>query len=135
MEVRATTKHNRVCIVEIITPIGQICKFFEKFFDFLTSVLPCWLQEIILGGCVKKNSSRKMMDFAEADTGARVALLTSGKGKSSYGPRVHAAIVGTGGASICYCLKRCCPGRGTKNDMTLEPIHSFPDDVGANTNH
>ena len=53
------------------------------------------------------------------------------EGKVVYGHQVHAAIVGTGDASLCYSLKRCCPERGTKIDMTLELIHSFPDHTGA----
>lgn len=54
--------------MEIIAPKEQIRKFFfEKHFDFLTSVPQRRLQEIILSSCVKGNSG-KMADYAE--TGA-----------------------------------------------------------------
>ena len=196
MEVEPTTKHKRVCLVEIITPIEQIRKFFfEKHFDFLSSVPQRRLQEMILSSCVKGNSG-KMVDYAQTGTAHRTTyshFLTKGKwddkrleetqkresfqtisklsqdnrtpvfvsiddtvlpktapsskarrptqgagwhyshleGKVVYGHQVHAAIVGTGDASLCYCLKRCCPERGTKISMTLELIQSFPDNAGA----
>ena len=196
MEARPTTKHKRVCLVEIITPIEQIRKFFfEKHFDFLTSVPQRRLQEIILGSCVKGNSG-KTVDWAETGTAHRTTyshFLTKGKwddkrleeaqkreslqtisnlsqnngtpifvsiddtvlpktapsskakrptegagwhyshleGKVVYGHQVHAAIISTGDASLCYCLKRCCPERGTKIAMTLELIRSLPDHMGA----
>ena len=182
--------------MEIITPIEQIRKFFfEKHFDFLTSVPQRRLQEIILGSCVKGNSG-KTVDWAETGTAHRTTyshFLTKGKwddkrleeaqkreslqtisnlsqnngtpifvsiddtvlpktapsskakrptegagwhyshleGKVVYGHQVHAAIISTGDASLCYSLKRCCPERGTKIAMTLELIRSFPDHTGA----
>ena len=53
------------------------------------------------------------------------------EGKVVYGHQVHAAIVGTGDASLCYSLKRCCPENGTKIDMTLEILRSLPNQTGA----
>ena len=53
------------------------------------------------------------------------------EGKVIYGHQIHAAIVGTGETSLCYSMKRCCPERGTKIDMTLEIIRSFPADSDA----
>lgn len=53
------------------------------------------------------------------------------EGKVIYGHQVHVAIVGTGETSLCYSMKRCCPERGTKIDMTLEIIRSFPADSDA----
>ena len=54
--------------MEIITPKEQIRKFFfEKHFDFLSSVTQRRVQEIILSSCTKGNSG-KMADYAE--TGA-----------------------------------------------------------------
>ena len=32
---------------------------------------------------------------------------------------------------LCYSLKRCCPERGPKIDMTLDIIRSLPDKTGA----
>lgn len=65
MGARPTTKHERECLVEIITPREQIRKFlFEKHFDFLTSVSQQWIQEIILSSCMKGHS-RKMSDYGE----------------------------------------------------------------------
>lgn len=182
--------------MEIITPKEEIRKFFfEKNFDFLTSVPQQRLQEIILSSCVKGNSG-KMTDYAETGTVHRTTyghFLSKGKwddkkleetqkresfqtiselshrngtplfvsiddtvlpktapsskakrpaqgtgwhyshleGKVVYGYQVHAAIVGTGDNSLCYCLKRCCPENGTKIDMTLDIIRSLPDGAGA----
>lgn len=57
MEARPTSKHERVCLVEIITPKEQIRKFFfEKHLDFLTNIPQQRLQEMILSSCVKGNS-------------------------------------------------------------------------------
>ena len=53
------------------------------------------------------------------------------EGKVVYGFQVYAAIVGTGDASLCHSLKRCCPEIGTKIDMTLDIIHALPDHAGA----
>ena len=82
MEAQPTTKHERVCLVEMITPREQIRKFFfEKHFDFLTSVPQRRLQEIILSSCVKGNSG-KMMDYAETGTAHRTTyghFLAKGK--------------------------------------------------------
>ena len=65
MEVQPTTKHERECLVEIIAPKEQIRKFFfEKHFDFLTSVPQQRLQEMILSSCVKGHSG-KMSDYGE----------------------------------------------------------------------
>ena len=51
--------------MEIIAAKEQIRKFFfEKHFDFLSSVPQRWLQEMILSSCVKGNSG-KMADYAE----------------------------------------------------------------------
>ena len=51
--------------MEMIAPKEQIRKFFfEKHFDFLSSVPQRRLQEIILSSCVKGNSG-KMVDYAE----------------------------------------------------------------------
>lgn len=42
------------------------------------------------------------------------------EGKVVYRHQVHAAIVGTGNASLCYSLKRpCCPERESKNRYDL----------------
>ena len=63
MEARPTTKHERECLVEIITPREQIRKFFyEKHFDFLTSVPQQRVQEMILSSCMKGHSG-KMSDY------------------------------------------------------------------------
>ena len=63
MGARPTTKHERECLVEIITPREQIRKFFfEKHFDFLTSVPQQRLQEMILSSCMKGHSG-KMSDY------------------------------------------------------------------------
>ena len=82
MEARPTTKHERVCLVEIITPKEQIRKFFfEKHLDFLSSVPQQRLQEIILSSCVKGNSG-KMSDYAEAGSVHRTSyghFLSKGK--------------------------------------------------------
>ena len=68
MEARPTTKHERVCLMEMITRKEQIRKFFfEKHFKFLSSVPQRRLQEMILSSCMKGNSG-KMVDYAE--TGA-----------------------------------------------------------------
>lgn len=53
------------------------------------------------------------------------------EGKVIYGHQIHAAIVGTGDTSLCYCLKRCCPENGTKIDMTLDVIRSLPENADA----
>ena len=182
--------------MEIITPKEQIRKFFfEKHLDFLTSVPPRRLQEMILSSCVKGNSG-KMTDYAETGPVRRTTyshFLAKGKwddarleeaqkresfqavtelaqtnrtpvfvciddtvlpktkpsskakrptqgvgwhyshleGKVIYGHQVHAAMVGTGETSQCYSLKRCCPERGTKIDMTLEVIRSLPKEPDA----
>ncbi len=51
--------------MEIIAPKEQIRKFFfEKHFDFLTSVPQQRLQEMILSSCVKGHSG-KMSDYGE----------------------------------------------------------------------
>ena len=51
--------------MEIIAPKEQIRKFFfEKHFDFLTSVPQQRLQEMILSSCVKGHSE-KMSDYGE----------------------------------------------------------------------
>ena len=82
MEARPTTKHERVCLVEIITPKEQIRKFFfEKQLDFLSSVPQQRLQEIILSSCVKGNSG-KMSDYAEVGPVHRTSyghFLSKGK--------------------------------------------------------
>lgn len=82
MEARPTTKHERVCLVEIITPKEQIRKFFfEKHLDFLTSIPQQRLQEMILSSCVKGNSG-KMSDYAEAGSVHRTSyghFLSKGK--------------------------------------------------------
>ena len=182
--------------MEIITPEEQIRKFFfEKHFDFLSSVPQRRLQEMILSGCVKGNSG-KLVDYAETGAVHRTtyghflakgkwddakleetqkresfqAILklahenktpifvsiddtvlpktvpsskakrpTEGAGwhyshlekKVVYGFQVHAAIVGTGDASLSYSLKRFCPENKTKIDMTLDIIDALPDDAGA----
>ena len=182
--------------MEIIAPKEQIRKFFfEKHFDFLSSVPQRRLQEIILSSCVKGNSG-KMADYAETGAVHRTTyghFLAKGKwddakleetqkrgsfqtisdlsrenktplfvsiddtvlpktvpsskakrptegagwhyshleGKVVYGFQVHAAIVGTGDASLCHCLKRCCPENGTKINMTLQIIQALPDHAGA----
>lgn len=65
MEARPTTKHERECLVEIITPREQIRKFFfEKHLGFLTSVPQQRLQEMILSSCMKGHSG-KMSDYGE----------------------------------------------------------------------
>jgi len=59
MEARPTTKHERECLVEIITPREQIRKFFfEKHLEFLTSVPQQRLQEMILSSCMKGHSGK-----------------------------------------------------------------------------
>ena len=60
MEVRATIKHERECLMEeIITAKEQIRKFFfEKGLDFLTSVPQQRIQEIMLSGCTRGNSGK-----------------------------------------------------------------------------
>lgn len=182
--------------MEIITPKEQIRKFFyEKHFDFLTSVPQQRLQEIILSSCVKGNSG-KMVDYAESGLAHRTTyghFLAKGKWNDNqlektqrresfqtisqlsrhnktplfvsiddtilpktvpsskakrpteaagwyyshlerkviYGYQVHAAIVGTGDISLCSSLKRCCSENGSKIDMTLDVIRSFPDHTGA----
>ena len=82
MEARPTTKHERVCLEEMIAPKEQIRKFFfEKHFDFLSSVPQRRLQEIILSSCVKGNSG-KMVDYAETGTVHRTTyghFLAKGK--------------------------------------------------------
>ncbi len=68
--------------MEIITLKEQIRKFFfEKKFDFLTSVPQRRLQEIILSSCVKGNSG-KMTDYAQCGTAHRTTyghFLAKGK--------------------------------------------------------
>lgn len=68
--------------MEIITPKEQIGKFFfEKHFDFLSSVPQRRLQEIILSSCVKGNSG-KLVDYAESGTVHRTSyghFLAKGK--------------------------------------------------------
>ena len=82
MGVRTATKHERVCLVEIITLKEQIRKFFfEKHLDFLSSVPQQRLQEIILSSCVKGNSG-KMSDYAEVGPVHRTSyghFLSKGK--------------------------------------------------------
>lgn len=82
MEARPTIKHERVCLVEIITPKEQIRKFFfEKHLDFLTSIPQQRLQEMILSSCVKGNSG-KMSDYAEVGPVHRTSychFLSKGK--------------------------------------------------------
>ena len=68
--------------MEIITPKEQIRKFFfEKHFDFLSSVPQRRIQEMILSSCVKGNSG-KMVDYAETGTVHRTSyghFLSKGK--------------------------------------------------------
>ena len=82
MEVQPTTKHERECLVEIITLREQIRKFFfEKHLDFLTSVPQQRLQEIIVASCVKGNRG-KMTDYSEVGTAHRTTyghFLATGK--------------------------------------------------------
>ena len=68
MGVQPTTKHERVCHVEILTPKKQIHRFFfERQFVFWISVPQQRLQKIILSSFVKGNSG-KMADYAETGT-------------------------------------------------------------------
>lgn len=53
------------------------------------------------------------------------------EGKVVYGYQVHAAIVSTGDASLCYSLKRYDKDSATKIDMTKNIIESIPDQTGA----
>ena len=53
------------------------------------------------------------------------------EGKVVYGYQVHAAIVSTGDASLCYSLKRYDKESATKIDMTRDIIESIPDQAGA----
>lgn len=82
MEARATTKHERECLVEIITPREQIRKFFfEKHLEFLTSVPQQRLQEMILSSCMKGHSG-KMSDYGECGPAHRTTyghFLAKGK--------------------------------------------------------
>lgn len=82
MEAQPTTKHERECLVEIITLKEQIRKFFfEKGFDLLTSVPQRRRQEIILSSCIKGNSG-KMTDYAQCGTAHRTTyghFLAKGK--------------------------------------------------------
>ena len=82
MEAQPTTEHERECLVEIIAPKEQIRKFFfERHFDFLTSVPQRRLQEMILSSCTKGNSG-KMTDFGESGTVHRTTyghFLAKGK--------------------------------------------------------
>ena len=68
--------------MEIIAPKEQIRKFFfERHFDFLTSVPQRRLQEMILSSCTKGNSG-KMTDFGESGTVHRTTyghFLAKGK--------------------------------------------------------
>ena len=67
MEALTTTNTRGECLVAIITPKEQIRKFFfEKHFDFLTSVPQRRLQEMILASYTKGNGG-KMVDYAEVD--------------------------------------------------------------------
>ena len=82
MEARPTTKHERECLVEIITPREQIRKFFfEKHLEFLTSVPQQRLQEMILSSCMKGHSG-KMVDYGECGPAQRTTyghFLAKGK--------------------------------------------------------
>ena len=75
MEAQPTTEHERECLVEIIAPKEQIRKFFfERHFDFLTSVPQRRLQEMILCSRMKGNSG-KMTDFGENSTAHRTTYV------------------------------------------------------------
>ena len=82
MEAQPATEHERECPVEIIAPKEQIRKFFfERHFDFLTSVPQRRLQEMILCSRMKGNSG-KMTDFGESGTVHRTTyghFLAKGK--------------------------------------------------------
>ena len=53
------------------------------------------------------------------------------EGKLVNGYQVHAAMVSTGGASLCYCLKHYSKELGTKFVMTMDILESIPDNSGA----
>lgn len=82
MKARPTTKHERECLVEIITPREQIRKFFfETHLEFLTSVPQQRLQEMILSSCMKGHSG-KMSDYGECGPAHRTTyghFLAKGK--------------------------------------------------------
>lgn len=48
------------------------------------------------------------------------------EGKVVYGHQIHAVLASSGGLSLVYSLKRCCPENGTKIDMTKAAIQSLP---------
>lgn len=82
MEAQPPTKHERECLMGIITLNERMRKFFfEKKFDFLTSVPQRRIQEIILSSCAKGNSG-KMSDCAHYGTAHRTTygyFLSKGK--------------------------------------------------------
>lgn len=49
------------------------------------------------------------------------------EGKVVYGHQMHAVLASSGGLSLAYSVKRCCPENGTKIDMTKAAIQSLPE--------
>jgi len=48
------------------------------------------------------------------------------EGRIVWGHQIHAAIVSSGTASLCYSLRRCRPESGSKIEMALDVIRSLP---------
>ena len=48
-------------------------------------------------------------------------------GKKVFGYQVFGANISAGDFSLCYCLQRCCPEKGSKIDMAVELLDTLPE--------